>query len=208
MPLSELANRQEAAVNPLAHAPTGSQPPIPAAGPGPPQGAAPHTGMPDEQDAAQQDAEVQQLMDLAEQIIFGGDTPEGEVNGPIMQLLRSGSETGGSNPSQILGTGAALVISRAVADMPQPPDGSSAFLAMLNVLGELAEVAEAEGLFAFREEEMEDAVMFASQQLYSMSPELFPQEEMAQDSEVLQRAYDDGSLDRDLTDLMAQVQAA
>lgn len=206
--LSEIVDRQEQPVNPLAHVPARGEPAIPAAGPGPPAGPAPHTGMPPEEGAASRDAEVDQLVDMANQLIFGGDTPEGDINGPVIQALRTGTSEGGQNPPEVIGNMGAMLVARAAASMPQPPEGAAAFYALLEVVGQLAEVAEAEGLFDFREEEVEQAVAFGAKNLYAMVPELFPQEEMAQDAQALQAAYDDGTMDQEFNAMIERVRAA
>ena len=76
------------------------------------------------------------------------------------------------------------------------------FYAMLEIVGQLAEVAEGEGLFDFREEEVQQAVYYAAQQVYAMNAELFPQEEMTSDAQVLDAAVADGSFDQEYRNLV------
>ena len=164
--------------------------------------------MPREENNASRDAEVEQLTDMVDQLIFGGDTPEGDINGPVIQMLRSGTTEGGQNPPEVIGNLAATLVARAAASMPQPPEGAAAFYALLEVVATLAEVSEGEGLFDFRHEEVEQAVAFGAKNLYAMVPELFPQEEMAQDAQALQSAYEDGTMDQEFNAMIERVKAA
>ena len=148
---------------------------------------------------AQDDAQIEELQDRADEVIFGGDTPEGEINGPIMDILRRGSQT---VPEQAVAQTSAIVVSRAMSEMQPPPSNAAAAFVVTEVAGELATVAADEGLFDLRQEELDAAGIMAVEVFARQNQQMFPQEETQQDVEVIARGEVDGSMDMDIARML------
>ena len=151
------------------------------------------------QDQDFQDTDL--LLDRVQQVIFGGDTDEGEPNAHVMSILKN---AGSIEPVQVLAQAASIVVSRAITGMQPAPDGASAFYVLSEAIGDLATIAAQQGIFDYREEEMEAALPIAAEELnLNMGGKTFPQEEMKADASVIEGASQDWQFNRDLA-MMAE----
>ena len=144
-------------------------------------------------------ADTDDLLDRVRQVIFGGNTPEGDANGPIVKMLQTAATT---NPVMALAQAAAAVVQRALSGMQSAPDGGSSFYVLKEVVGDLATVAGQEGIFDYRQEEIDAAMPMAAESLQQMGGgKLFPQAELDSDYEMLQGASQDWKFNKDIAEI-------
>ena len=156
------------------------------------------------QDLNEQDYE--DLSDLADLIVYKGDTAPGSVSSPIASLLRGAGE----NPVVALGTAAASVTTKATNELRKrkgsPVDPAAAFAVMTEEVQDLADVAAGEGIYDYSEPEIEDAMQLGAQSLFEQNRQNpdFSQAELQMDNRILEQMSNDGSLDSHLMDLATQ----
>ena len=160
--------------------------------------------------------QLAQFSDMAYQLIYGGKTPNGEVNAAVVKMLRSGrpqqQQQGG--PQQGEGPGgpvdalaySAAAIGARVAKAGAARDGAVVFMGTMDVLGELASVAATEGLYDYSQEEINAAAPKAAELLYSMTAQLglWNQQEIESDFVGLLEANASGALDQELAAIAGQ----
>ncbi len=184
----------------------------PAAGP-PGQPVRPTPGA--QQPTAGADVDERQLArfsDMAYRLIYGGKTQDGEANPAILKMLRTGGQQQGG-PRQAQGPGGpvdalahtAAVVGSRVAESGGVKDGAVAFMGTMDVLGELASVAAAAGLYDYSQEEIDSAAPRAAELLYGKTAKLgiWNQQEIEQEFAGLLEANVDGSLERNLAEIAA-----
>ena len=168
---------------------------------GGPAGAAPPMA---DQQAEVDPQQVDQFLDKCWQIIYGGDSPEGELSSPVMQMLRGGPEGGQAHdPVQSLADTAATIAARVVSSATEQKfqlDGAAVFIAMLELIGELATDAGTEGIYDYSQEEIDGAATRAGETLYAQTQEsgLWPQEEMYADLEGMMQDSESGAMESEM----------
>ena len=185
----------------------------------PPAQGAPAAGSPTQTGAQQPTAgadvderQLARFSDMAYQLIYGGKTQDGEASPSILKMLRTGGQQQGG-PQQAQGPGgpvdalahtAAAVGSR-VAEAGGAKDGAVVFMGTMDVLGELASVAAAAGLYDYSQEEIDSAAPRAAELLYGKTAKLgiWNQQEIEQEFAGLLEANADGSLERNLAEIAA-----
>ncbi len=153
--------------------------------------------------------------DMAYRLIYGGKTQDGEANPSILKMLRTGQDArqqqgapqqtqGPGGPVDALAHTAAAVGSR-VAEAGGAKDGAVVFMGTMDVLGELASVAAAAGLYDYSQEEIDSAAPRAAELLYGKTKKLgiWNQQEIEQEFAGLLEANADGSLERNLAEVAA-----
>ena len=93
-------------------------------------------------------AAVEQVFDFCLQQIYGGKSPEGDLNPHVAEMLRSGED-----PTDSLADTAATVVSSA-AMKHEGVTGDVLAVAMFGVIAELADASREVGLYEYSEEEM------------------------------------------------------
>ena len=86
--------------------------------------------------------QVDQFLEKAFQTIYGGDTEDGQLSGPVAGMLRKSA----NDPTQALATTAAQIAAKVVTsamDANVSLDPAAAMLGMFEIVGELASVASA-----------------------------------------------------------------
>ena len=86
--------------------------------------------------------QVDQFLEKAFQTIYGGDTEDGQLSGPVAGMLRKAT----NDPTQALATTAAQIAAKVVTsamDANVNLDPAAAMLGMFEIVGELASVASA-----------------------------------------------------------------
>ena len=193
---------------PVAEEPRGTLAPPSAEGPA---GAAPPMA---EQQAEVDPKQVDQFLEKCWQVIYGGDTPEGQLSSPVMQMLRGGPEGGQANdPVQALADTAATIAARVVATAVEQKfqlDGAAVFTAMLELIGELATDAGTEGIYDYAQEEIDGAAARAGETLFAQTQEsgLWPQEEMYADVEGMMADSESGTMESEMAAMAPEGEAA
>ena len=139
---------------------------------GGPAGAAPPMA---EQQGDVDPKQVDQFLEKCWQVIYGGDTPEGQMSSPVLGMLRGGPEGGqASDPVQALADTAATIAARVVSSAVEQQhqlDGAAVFVSMLELIGELATDAGTEGIYDYSQEEIDGAAARAGETLYAQTQE-------------------------------------
>ncbi len=158
-------------------------------------------------DEAPDEAQVEQFLDKSYELIYGGDTAEGEMSSPVSAMLRGGPDgEKASDPVGALADTAATVSSRVIGaalEAQFPLDPAAAFMGMQILVGELADNAGKEGLYDYSQEEVNAAGVRAGESLYQQTEGMgfFNQEEMEGDMNQLQSDSQSGQLDRDVQEI-------
>ncbi len=188
----------------------------------PPAQGSPAAGPPGQPGAQQPTAgadvderQLARFSDMAYRLIYGGKTQDGEANPAILKMLRTGQDArqqqgeprqaqGPGGPVDALAHTAAAVGSR-VAEAGGAKDGAVVFMGTMDVLGELASVAAAAGLYDYSQEEIDSAAPRAAELLYGKTAKLgiWNQQEIEQEFAGLLEANADGSLERNLAEVAA-----
>ena len=147
--------------------------------------------------------QVSTLVDAADQVIYGGDTPEGELSSPVAGMLR-GSGGNASDPVQSLADTSAHIMSKVIAVMGsknQSLDQAAVWGAMKQVVEELGNAAEHVGLYDYGPEEMNAAMTRSGETLYSLTKDtgMWPQEEAVKDAASIAEASQSGEMDEAIT---------
>ena len=155
------------------------------------------------QDADENDfQDTDMLLDRAREVMFGGSTQEGEASGSIVKMLQNAASV---EPVMVLAQTAAVVVNRAITGMQPPPDGASAFYVLTETIGDLATIAANEGIFDYRQEEIEAALPKAADDLNMQTRgKTFPQSEMAAEADVIKGASNDLQFNNDLAMIAAE----
>jgi len=148
------------------------------------------------------------FMDVVYQIMYIGDTPDGELSSAVLGMLRQGTSSEIADPVSALADTTVSVSSTATRKLSETGsrlDGSVAYAGMVQTLEELADDAIKENLYDYSQEELAAALMKAQQGFYTQVESLgiYPQQEMQQDLSVMQEADASGELDADLDQMMA-----
>ena len=138
-------------------------------------------------------AQVEQFIDGGFEVIYGGDTEDGELSQPIASMLRRTID----DPSQSLANAAAQVATKVITtsmDSNVSLDPAAAFAGLMELVGELASVATEEGIYDYSQQETDAAAVRAGEVLYGLTQELgfFSQEEAMQDAGVIAEASQSG----------------
>lgn len=201
--------------------PTGAapSPPPPAAGPpaaGPPPDVAPGQGAgppdvapaPPQQGAvprserpvrAEGEIDPQQLDDFEDkafELIYGGETGDGELAAPISSMLRHGA----NDQTQALADTAAQVVGTVITSATESGvslDPAVALAGLSAVVSELANAAEIVGIYDFGQDEIDAAAARAGESLYPMVQDqgVFAQEEAMIDAGDIAQASKTGEMD-------------
>ena len=150
-------------------------------------------------------AQVEQFTDDGFQVIYGGDTEDGELSKPIAAMLRRQA----NDPAQALADTAAQVAQKVITsamDRNTSLDPAAAFAGLMDLVGELASVATKEGIYDYSQQETDTAAVRAGEVLYGLTQELgfFSQEESMQDAGVIAEASQSGELDQAITAMEQQ----
>ena len=191
-------------------------PPAPAAGT-PPGGGAPPEAMSAPGGAQQdglteqeQDAQLDDFINNAYQIIYGGQSADGEINPQIAELLQSGAAEGGQQarqagvdiPVQALAQTASTIGARlatGAAENGRSLDGPGVVLpGTIHLVETLADVAAKEEIYDYSEQEMAAAATQASEMLFQQTQDLglWSQEEMDRGVQEMMVADKAGVLDQ------------
>ena len=177
---------------------------------GGPAGAAPPMA---EQQGDVDPKQVDQFLEKCWQVIYGGDTPEGQMSSPVLGMLRGGPEGGqASDPVQALADTAATIAARVVSSAVEQQhqlDGAAVFVSMLELIGELATDAGTEGIYDYSQEEIDGAAARAGETLYAQTQEsgLWPQEEMSADMEGMIRDSESGAMEKEMAAMASEGEA-
>ena len=142
-------------------------------------------------------AQVEEFIENGFQVIYGGDTDDGELSQPIASMLRRKLD----DPSQSLANTAAQVATKVITtsmDGNVSLDPAAAFAGLMELVGELASVATEEGIYDYSQQETDAAAVRAGEVLYGLTQELdfFSQEEAMQDAGSIAAASQNGELDQ------------
>ena len=145
-------------------------------------------------------AQVEQFTEKGFQVIYGGDTEDGELSKPIASMLRRKV----NDPAQSLADTAADVAAKVITsamDNNISLDPAAAFAGLMELVGELASVATEEGIYDYSQQETDTAAVRAGEVLYGLTQELgfFSQEEAMQDAGAIAEASQSGELDQTIT---------
>ena len=186
-----------------------SPPPIePAAPTGPPpgQGVAPAGAQtarhPATDDGEVDPQQVETFVAKAFEAIYGGDTEDGQLNSSVAGMLRRSA----NDPTQALADTAAQVSAKVVTsamDANVSLDPAAATLAMFQIVEELANVANSEGIYDYDQNEMNAAAVRSGEVLHGLLAEsgFISQEEAMMDASDLARASQTGELDQAINQL-------
>ena len=169
----------------------------------PPGGGAPIRPATSEGDVDQ--AQVEQFTEKSFQVIYGGDTSDGELSKPIASMLRKQA----NDPAQALADTAAQVASKVITsamDNNVSLDPAAAFAGLMEIVGELASISSAEGIYDYGQEEVNAAGVRAGEVLYGLTQEMgfFSQEEAMLDAGAIAEASQSGELDQAITAMEQQ----
>lgn len=190
--------------------PAGAAPPAPDPGmqQAPPQGGGMmQNAMPGGDEIDEQ--QVEMFLDTAYEVIYGGDTKDGEMSAPVLGMLRSGPRGGqAASPVNALSETAGAVGAKAMQDLHgggQKIDGAAGFAGLMELVGELATLAADEGVYDYTQDEIDEAAISAGQTFYEGTKDTgaFPQEEMQRDVVEMSDASESGELDTVLGEMMA-----
>ena len=151
-------------------------------------------------------AQVEQFTEKGFEVIYGGDTDDGELSSPIAGMLRRKVD----DPAQSLADTAAQVAAKVITsamDNNVSLDPAAAFAGLMELVGELASVATKEGIYDYSQQETDAAAVRAGEVLYGLTQELgfFSQEEAMQDAGVIAEASQSGGgLDQAITAMEQQ----
>ena len=153
-------------------------------------------------------AQVEQFTDKSFQVIYGGDTADGELSKPIASMLRKQA----NDPAQALADTAAQVAAKVITsamDNNVSLDPAAAFAGLMEIVGELASIASAEGIYDYGQEEVNAAGVRAGEALHGLTQEMgfFSQEEAMQDAGAIAEASQSGELDQAITAMEQQAAA-
>ena len=145
-------------------------------------------------------AQVEQFIEGGFEVIYGGDTEDGELSKPIASMLRRKID----DPAQSLANTAAQVATKVITtsmDGNVSLDPAAAFAGLMELVGELASVATEEGIYDYSQQETDAAAVRAGEVLYGLTQELgfFSQEEAMQDAGTIAEASQNGELDQAIT---------
>ena len=192
---------QEAGYAPQEQPPV-EQPPMEEAPPAGPQEPPMPSGPPgDEGEVSPEQIEL--ILDKSYQIVYGGDTKEGDLSSPILDLLR-GSGGNANDPIQSLADAAAHVVSKVITSAQANQislDPAAAFAVMMELVGELADVATKESLYDYGQDEVNAAAVRSGETLYALTKDsgFFKQEEMVGDVYAITQASQSGEMDKAIT---------
>ena len=164
-------------------------------------------GPPEEQGGEVEESQVDEFVDKASELIYGGDTPEGEISTPILDMLKGGLGNADQPVDALANTGATIsarVIAKAV-EQGFNLDPAAAFQGMLEVLGDLATIAGEEEVYDYSQKEVDAAGIKAGEFLYQQTEELgfFDQQEMSDDMTQMQADSDSGQMEKDLEQIQS-----
>ena len=154
------------------------------------------------------DEQVEIFLDRAYEVVYGGNTPDGQMNGPVVNMLKTGPDGGEmSDPPGALAKTAALVSTKVAADL-ESIDGAAVYAGMMELIGELATNAADEGIYDYSQQEIDAAAMKAGEHLYAQTQSLglFPQEEMMRDVQQIKMDNETGVLDQDIAHAQVESQ--
>ena len=140
----------------------------------------------------EQDAQLDDFINNAYQIIYGGQSTDGEINPQIAELLQSGAGEGGGQakeagvdiPVQALAQTSATIGARlatSASENGRALDGPGVVLpGTIHMVETLADVAAKEGIYDYSEQEMASAATQAAEMLFQQTQDLglWSQEEM------------------------------
>ena len=146
--------------------------------------------------------QVDQFLEKAFQTIYGGDTEDGQLSGPVAGMLRKSA----NDPTQALATTAAQIAAKVVTsamDANVSLDPAAAMLGMFEIVGELASVASAEGIYDYGQDELSAAAVRSGEILHGLFQDtgFVSQGEAMTDVSELARASQTGELDQAITQL-------
>ena len=154
---------------------------------------------------------LEEFMDKAYVIIYGGPTPEGEANDQVVTALRSqpsNDDPGG--PVETLATTAATLstrVSQSAKDESVQIGGDVVFAGTMALVGELAGIAEQEGVYEYSQDEIDRAGPMAAEQLGLMSQQgeggMFDRAEMESDLSEMEADDQSGQLEAELQEAAA-----
>lgn len=187
---------------PAMQPPPGGQVPPEAAAP-PPEDTGPiiPSRGPARDEGVMDEQQLEQFLDKSFQVIYGGQTPNGQVNPAVADQLRRNDD-----PTQALADTAARVASRIVSGAQESNfslDPAVVFSGLMELVGELATIAGTEGIYDYDQGEINAAATRAGESLYGMvqGTGLISQEEMMADAGAIVEASQTGEMDQALTDL-------
>ena len=156
---------------------------------------APRTATTSEGDIDEQ--EVAEFLDAGYQVIYGGESPKGELNTTLASMLRRNVD----DPVQGLADAAGQVASRVVTNAVEKNvsiGSAEIFAAMMSLVGELASVAGTEGIYDYQQREIDSAAVRAAEFLYAQTKEqnIYPQEEAMMDTGQIVDASRSGEMDQ------------
>ena len=148
------------------------------------------------------DAQLDQFVDSAFQLIYGGKTSSGELSKETATLLRKGANDPVGSLAMTAAQVAAAVITSAM-DNNISLDPAVALAGLMELVSELGSVASTEGIYDFDQNEMNAAATQAGEKMYALTQEtgLFPQEEAMMESEGIAQASESGELDTAISQL-------
>ena len=170
----------------------GAGPGVPAAGPAPAAVSPPATS-----EGVLTDEQVDSFAEKGMQVIYGGKSPDGELNGPIARMLRRNA----NDPVQSLADTAATISAKVIAaalDKQVSLDPAAAIAGTHKIVEELANIAGIEGIYDYDASEMAAAATRSGESLYKQTEgmEFFSQEEAMMDAGSIVQASQTGELDQ------------
>ena len=182
----------------------GAGPPPPGAGGPPPAGEPPPPKFegPAADEGTLDDEAVTEFVDKAFQIIYGGDTADGELSSPVAGMLRAQA----NDPEEALAQTAAEIAGRvatSAAESNVSLDPAAVLAGTMELVGELASVASAEGISDFSQDEVNGAASKAMEKLYALTKGtgLFPQEQAVAEATDIVRASKTPEMDQSIREI-------
>ena len=136
--------------------------------------------------------EVGEFIAACYEQIYGGQSVDGELNPQVAAMLRQGG-----NPVEGLANVAAMVVSTEAPNQ-EGVTGEVLHLATIEMVGELADRSQEEGLYDYADEEIESAIALATAQTAEQSQGVegaYDTPGMVNDFNQLKSMSEDGSLD-------------
>ena len=111
-----------------------------------------------------------------------------------------------SDPIQSLADSAAHVVAKVIASAQANQislDPAAAFAAMMEIVGELGDIATKESLYDYGQEEINAAAVRSGETLYALTQDtgFFRQEEMVGDVDAITQAAQSGEMDKAITSM-------
>ena len=154
--------------------------------------------------------QIELFLDKCWIIAYGGDSPDGEMNSSVLNMLRSGeNKDQAGDPVQALADVAASIAGRVISDAVDQKyglDPAAAFMGMMELVGELGEDAKAEGVYEYSQEDINSAAVRSGETLYKQvqSTGFFDEGKMGQDVDEIIAGSQSGELDSGIAEMSGQ----